>query len=194
MKQVGLSIGELQKKFGDKRALEIVAESGFDAVDVSLKSSALPKISLQGDAAVEDYFAQLGEYARSLGLTVSQTHGLTRIATPDPAYCAQAEADTRLHLLATHALGVKYCVIHSANSFCFPDEDAEFMHARNLQFFEKMIPYAEQYGVYMTQETFGDTRPRGIRRMDFFGDSRQLRKTYDRLIHPPSPWVQLRLV
>ena len=36
MKQVGLSIGELQGRFGDKRALEIAVESGFDAVDFGL--------------------------------------------------------------------------------------------------------------------------------------------------------------
>lgn len=183
MKQVGLSIGELQGRFGDKRALEIAVESGFDAVDFGLGrfgKGAFP-IYADGDEAVLEYFSEIGEYARHLGLTISQTHGRTRIASPDPAFCQEMEWVTRMDLLATHALGVKYCVVHSVNSFCFPDEDAEFMHARNLQFFEKMIPYAEQYGVYMTQETFGDTRPRGIRRMDFFGDSRQLRKTYDRL-------------
>ncbi len=179
MKQIGLSIGELQHKYGNERALEIVAESGFDAVDISLKQ--LANVYAKGDAAIEEYCARLGEYARSLGLVISQTHGRTRIATPDPVFCKEMEAVTRQDLLATRALSSQYCVIHSVNSFCFPDEDAEFMHARNLQFFEAMIPYAEQYGVCMTQETFGDSRPRGIRRLDFFGDARQLRKNYDRL-------------
>ena len=179
MKQIGLSIGELQGRYGNECSLEICAESGFDAVDISLKP--LDTVYSQGDDATIEYCTRLGERARALGLTVSQTHGRTRIATPDPAFCEQMEQITRMDLLATKALGAPYCVIHSVNSASFPDGDADFMHARNLRFFEAMIPYAEQYGVYLTQETFGDSRVSGVRRLDFFGDARELRKTYDRL-------------
>jgi hypothetical protein len=37
MKKIGISIGALQQLYGEKRALEICAESGFNAVDFNLK-------------------------------------------------------------------------------------------------------------------------------------------------------------
>lgn len=181
MKKIGISIGALQARYGLERALEICAESGFDAVDFNLKAYGRENypVYADGEDAVLSYFSRIGEYARSLGLMISQTHGRTRIATQDETFCQRMEWVSRMDLLATKALGAPVCVIHSVTTKAFPDATAERMHQRNLSFFNGLAPYAEEYGVEFALETFGDAEANGKRVIDFFGDSRELKKSFD---------------
>ena len=183
MKKIGISIGALQAVLGEKRALEICAESGFDAVDFNLKKygrDGFP-VYADGDEAVIEHFSKIGEYAKSLGLTISQTHGRNRIATSDAAFCEQMKWGSRMDLLATKALGAPTCVIHSVTTKAFPNGDSTFMHEKNLSFFQYLAPYAEEIDVNIALETFGDSEANGKRVIDFFGDSRELKKTFDAL-------------
>ena len=43
MKKIGLSIGGLQLKYGEERALEICAEAGFDSFDFDLSKRIFPR-------------------------------------------------------------------------------------------------------------------------------------------------------
>ena len=186
MKKIGLSIGALQARYGIERALQICAESGFDAVDLNLKSygrGTFP-VYADGEDAILSYFSRIGEYARSLGLTISQTHGRTRIATSDEAFSKQMKWVTQADLLATKALGAPYCVIHSLTTKAFPNADGEWMQRNNLAFFSELSRYAEQYGVSIALETFGDSEANGVRVIDYFGDSRELKRCYDALDTP----------
>ena len=183
MKKIGISIGALQAVYGEKRALEICAESGFDAVDFNLKKygrDGFP-VYADGDGAVIEHFSKIGEYAKHLGLEISQTHGRNRIATPDEAFCEQMKWVSRMDLLATKALGAPACVIHSITTKAFPNGDSTFMHEKNLSFFRTLAPHAEAFDVNIAFETFGDSEANGKRVIDFFGDSRELKKTFDAL-------------
>ena len=61
MKKIGISIGALQSVYGETRALEICAESGFDAVDFNLKKYGRDEFPIysDGDEAVIEYFSKL---------------------------------------------------------------------------------------------------------------------------------------
>lgn len=181
MKKIGISIGALQNFYGVERALEICAESGFDAVDFNLKSYGREDFPVyrDGEEAVMEHFSRIGEYAKGLGLEIGQTHGRNRIALEDEAFCRQMEWVSRMDLLATRALGAPVCVIHSVTTKAFPNATAEQMHQKNLSFFQFIAPYAEQYGVDFALETFGDSMANGKRVIDFFGDSRELKKSFD---------------
>ena len=183
MKKIGISIGALQSLYGEKRALEICAESGFDAVDFNLKRYGRDDFPIyaDGDEAVIEHFSGIGEHAKRLGLIVSQTHGRNRIATKDPEFCKQMEWVSRMDLLATKALGAPACVIHSITTKAFPDGDSAFMHDKNLSFFRALAPHAEAFDVNIAFETFGDAGVNGKRVIDFFGDSRELKKSFDAL-------------
>ncbi|MBQ7336055.1 MAG: sugar phosphate isomerase/epimerase [Clostridia bacterium] len=182
-KPIGISIFALQKRYGDRRALEICAESGFDAVDFNLCEFGAEgePIYAAGDDAILAYFSDLADYARSLGLEISQTHGRLRNYVPDETYNRWAHEVSRKDLLATHALGAPSCVIHSMTTGRWPEADAAFMHAKNLDFFQGLIPFAETYDVNLALETFGDSKRYGKRVIDFFGDSRELKKQFDLL-------------
>ena len=185
-KKIGLSIGALQAKHGVERALELCAESGFDAVDLNLKRYGREDFPVyaNGEDAVIEHFSRIAEYANRLGIEISQTHGRNRIATANDEFCQTMKWASRMDLLATKALGAPTCVIHSATTKAFPNADANFMHQKNYDFFSALLPYAEELDVNIALETFGDDEVNGLRVCDFFGDARELKKSFDSLLSP----------
>lgn len=182
---IGFSIGGLQQKYGDIRALEIARELGADAVDVSLD---LPicdyrkagTVYAQGDAAVVAYYRGLKEKADELGLLISQTHGkLTGFHNIKEDDDALVE-NIRIDLLATATLGAPVCVVHTATTIHLgPDAPRELMHRLNYEQFTRILPYAKEYGVKIATETFGDAATSKFHCCDFFGNIDEFIEAYE---------------
>jgi sugar phosphate isomerase/epimerase len=181
MKKIGLSIGGLQAKFGEERALEICAESGFDSVDIDLSRRKFDVFADSSDDEIITHFTKIKEKADSLGLAVSQTHGRVTSYTPDEEYCEFVRKAARVDLLASSVLGAPTCVIHNITTGRWEDADADFMHAKNKELLDYLVPFAEKYDVNIGMETFGDSQRYGKRVIDFFGDSRELKMQFDML-------------
>lgn len=180
-KKIGICTGLYQTKFGERRALEIAKEIGADAVDLTLcdhfERANAGSVYSKGPEAVEKHFAALGEYARSLGLTISQTHGRIVGFRDDKAADDELIEDGILDLIATRALGAPVCVMHTATTiFMGPDAPSELMHRLNYDMFTRLLPYAKQNGVKIATETFGDATGRGC--VDFFGDIEEFIKGF----------------
>lgn len=182
-KKIGISTGALQSRYGARRAMEICAEAGLDAIDFSLESYGVrnDKVYFGTHEEIYAHFKALGEYARSLGLEISQTHGRCITYTSDADQCAFTRWVSERDILATAALGAPACVIHSVSTYRFPDADGAFMHEKNRELYEDIIPFAEKYGVSVALETFGDSKAHGVRVLDYFGDARELKASYDSL-------------
>ncbi len=183
-KLIGISCGVLARRYGDVRALEMCAEAGFDAVDFNLLHFDVSKDTIyrRSDEEIVAYFAQLKRRAEELGIIISQTHGRTATYRPsDERNNAWVREVSRRDLLATAALGAPACVIHSISTGRWLDASPEQMRRENIKMYHDLIPFAEQYGVAIALETFGDCRPNGVRRLDFFGDVSELKEQYDAL-------------
>jgi len=183
-RKVGISSKYLQEKYGDKRALEIVATIGADAVDFSLDITNdyrnKGSIYSKGEEAVISYYKELKEYADNLGLIISQTHGrhsgFKNIKEEDDALIANA----RLDCLATAALGAPVCVIHNSTSiYMGADPDPELMHRLSFDMFSRIITFAKQYDIKIATETFGDAVVYNC--CDFFGNIDEFEKAYNRI-------------
>ncbi len=182
---VGITIGALQSKHGDKRALEIAKEIGADAVDFSTHFKALSyknpdSLYSKSDDEIISYYSDLGDYARQLGLVISQTHGrvegFKNIAYEDEALLQNIRRD----ILAASALGAPACVIHGVTSiFLGADADPQLMHSLNFEMFTKSLPFAKKYGVKIATETFGDAVK--FDACDFFGNINEFIKSYNRI-------------
>lgn len=80
IKLVGLSVGDLQRKYGDIKALEIAANAGADSVDLDLCTDINDyrnKDSLysKGFEATAEYYTAVKKRADELGIIIGQTHG-----------------------------------------------------------------------------------------------------------------------
>lgn len=184
MKKISISIGRLQTIYGDRRALEIAAEIGCDAVDFDLTGRfdyrKEGNLYGTGDAAIEAYFADLRAHAESLGIVIGQTHGRIKGFINDPEADDALIENARLDCLATAALGAPICVMHTTTSIHMgADADPALMQALNCDMFTRILPYARQYDVIVATETFGDAPKLGC--CDFFGNLQEFIKGYHRV-------------
>ena len=183
MKKIGISCGKIVKRFGIDRALEICKEAGFDAVDFSLEAYKLDDKIYGGSLdAFESHFNAIREKAASLELEISQTHGRCKTYVPDDEE-SNREADilNAMDIRATSLLGAPSCVIHFINNSRWGKQPAEFMHTKNAEIYDKVIPYLEKYDVNLAMETFGAARVSGARIRDFFADPIEFKYQFDRL-------------
>ncbi|MBQ9773144.1 MAG: sugar phosphate isomerase/epimerase [Clostridia bacterium] len=183
---VGISIGGLQKQYGDMRALEIAHEIGADAVDFNTSNSPwwdfqVPESPYaKSDEELVAYFSALKKRADELGLILSQTHGRLRGFRRNAEENRAILENARLDCLAAHTLGAPVCVVHSvATGLMGPDTSPEEMRDVNFAWFTSLLQYAKQYNVKIATETFGDSPKYGV--CDFFGQIEEFEATYARI-------------
>ena len=181
-KRIGLSIGAIQRTFGDEKAIEIASSIGLDAVDFSLEGEECDyrnpeSVYSKGEEAVVEYYAKIKARADELGISINQTHGkmpgFRNIKSEDDALVA----NTRLDCLVTAVLGADTCVVHNATSiFLGPDPDPDLMHRLSFEMFSRILPFAKENGIRIATETFGDAVRYSA--VDFFGDIEEFEKAY----------------
>lgn len=182
-RKIGISTFVLQRKFGDKRAIEIAKQAGADAVDFDtlfLDYRDEKSIYSKSDEEIAAYFAELKRYADTLGIEIFQTHGritgFRNIAEEDDALVENARRD----LLAAKSLGAKVCVMHTVTSIHMgANPNPELMHKLDFDMFTRILPYAKKYNIKLATETFGDAVQYNA--CDFFGQIDEFKKAYDRV-------------
>jgi len=185
--QIGISCRGIVAKYGYEEAFKLVKESGFDAVDIGLGAYGNREnqqdIYLASEDRFQAYFENIKKLADRYELIISQTHGRCTTYTPDPEQQAYARWVSELDLKATSILGAPACVIHQVASGKWPDNylDVEFMHRKNKEFFDFLIPVAEAYKTCFSLETFGRATVRGDKTVDLWADIALLKEQYDML-------------
>jgi sugar phosphate isomerase/epimerase len=183
MRKVSISIEALCRLYGDKEALNMAKRMGADAVDFCTTTPNYDyrdpnSIYSKSEDEIASHFEALRRHADSLGLEIGQTHGrihgFKNIKEEDDALIRNARYD----FLAAKMLGAPFVIIHSTSSIRMgPDAPAELMHALNFDLFNRMIPYAKEFGVKIASETFGDAVL--FNSCDFFGNIKEFTKSYD---------------
>jgi len=183
---VGISLGQLQRKYGDVRALEIAKEIGADAVDFNVSSAPHwdyrnnTSIYSRPEAEIVAHFQKIKQKADELGLVIAQTHGRLRGYRFDEEENRAVLANARLDCMITHILEAPVCVMHSvATGLTGPDTPAEQMRDLNFRWFCDALQYAKEYGIMIASETFGDSPKYKI--CDFFGNADEFLNSYERV-------------
>lgn len=182
--KVSISIGALQRQFGDRGALEIASKIGADAVDFNLDGAEWDcrnpeSIYSKSDGEIYAYFNGLCEYARELGVEIGQTHGRYRICLIEEEDNEAILRNARLDCLATSALHAQYCVMHSLTLKTFGmDAQPEWLHQMNFERFHKIIAFAKEFSVKIAMETHGKFDEKHC---DFFGYYEEFIKSYERI-------------
>lgn len=184
-KKISITTGPLQYIYGDREALRICAEAGFDGVDFSVEKypqGVLPDIMEMSHDEFVTYFKELKEYADSLGLEIPQTHSLVDAYTPNRERNEKLRERALRDIEATAILGCKYCVIHCISTFQWGFEtDYETMHKENQNMYADFIATAEKFDVYLTLESFGAVSVNGVNGYDCFADADRMLREYEDL-------------
>ena len=184
-RKIGLSIGGLQFRYGDEKALEMAALSGADGVDFGTYGGrwdykredfwyALP------DDELFERVSDLRKKAESLGIEVFQTHGRIKGFRGDAEEDADILENARRDLIVAKALGAPVCVMHGvATGRVGKDADPVWVRDLNFDMFNKILVYAKQYDVKVATETFGDALDGEV--CDFFGNCHEFIPSFDRI-------------
>lgn len=185
MKKIGLSIFDFQHKYDEKKSIELAKKAGADAVDLNICGENYDyrnpnSIYSKSDEEIYAYFKSIGDYAKEIGIEISQTHGriegFKNIKEEDDAYIENA----RLDCLATSAMGCPICVMHGVTTiFLGPEADPKLYRDLNYEMFVRILEHAVTYDVKIATETFGDAVKYGC--CDFFGNIEEFIKTYNRI-------------
>ena len=170
--RISLSILDLQKKYGDREAIDIAAKIGLSNVDfdlVFLKHSVDKEgdIYSLGKDAVREYYSSIADYAKERGVKIVQTHG--RLVgygnTPegDELFVKNAEMDC----VATAALGAKYTVFHTPAYNWVGDLPDTRMFDIGVSLYSSVLPFAKENGIKIAAETHGTASK--YNKMEFFG-------------------------
>lgn len=163
--KIGVQIEKQIQWFGERGALAQAAQAGFDTIDLSLHpmtDEAQVFMQTASHQQVFDHYAALREYAQGLGLTFSQIHAPLR-----PAYYAdQTEYNENYYqtqersVVACAALGTPLAVFHMLQPPLerYSEKYQREGEALNVEFFGRMMPLLEKYGVQVCIENlFGIT-------------------------------------
>ena len=136
----------VSKKFGVFRAIEMVKEAGFDAVDFSYYWD-MESEEILGDG-YQEYAIQVRRHLDETGIKCNQAHGPfsleygCKFDLTDEKYRALVRA-----IESAAILGASNMVIHG---ICVPDGVS--FEEYNLGFYRSLVPYCEKFGINMAVE------------------------------------------
>lgn len=151
-------------KFGDVKAVEMIAKAGFDAIDFSM-SRGLADGKILASDNYKEYVKELIEAAKKNNVFFNQGHAITYIPHEDKetGYKLLAERNKRALEIAG-MMGITTLIVHPIETGNYIGREQEVFH-RNMEYYNELLPYAEQYNVKIAVENMwcGDKK-RGVTR------------------------------
>ena len=141
---IGVNISE-------KEAIKIIAESGFDAYDISLFKLIKDENYRFNSPDYVNISKELREYADSLGIVCNQSHA------PFPSSTGNEEEDKVIFEKIVRAmeiasiLGAKIIVVHPKQHLNYAEHAEELFHM-NVEFYKSLIPYCQKFGIKVACE------------------------------------------
>lgn len=145
------------ENFGDYKAMEMIKEAGFDAVDYTFccRGDDIPMLC----DGYKEYAVNLRKHLDSIGLECIQAHAPIGFGfemardLSEPKYVKITRA-----IEAAAILGAEIIVVHSR--WVPPGSDITVFE-ENLQYYRGLIPYAEKFGIKIGVENLLKFDPRG---------------------------------
>lgn len=176
--KLGAETCQIRKKFGDRQAIRLIREAGFDCVDYSFHGTDEQWTML--DDHYRDYARELRDYMSGLGIGCTQTHAPFAFRFGEEMALSQPHYRDIVRAIEFSALlGAQYTVVHSILTPAGVD-----LTDYNLLFFKSLEPYCVRYGVRIGFENIFDYDPYH-RCMGRFETPERVREFLARL---DSPW------
>ncbi len=138
----------LVNKVGDKEAIRLIKEAGFDGYDYTVSNGAHRIYQEDG----LEYAKEIRAYADSIGIPCLQAHAPFGYIGGEADFDKFVSLHTRM-LEVCNILGCPLVVIHPANNFSAED---------NYKYlYQKLLPLAEKYGVKIATENMWNWRVPG---------------------------------
>ena len=163
MKEMKISTqtGGFMHYFDDKEIVDMLFDAGFDTIDYSFFDTdrCNPAIS---DEEYKKRFTELRKYAEDKGLYFNQSHAPHPSSLIDEAFTKRRYDELITALKNSSYLGVRNIVIHPLQHLrYYTGENVEALYEMNVEFYKKLIPCCEEYGITICTENmwqcYGDS-------------------------------------
>ena len=144
-------IASLATRVGEKEAIRIIKEAGFDAFDMSLFSMNRDENYFLNQDDYVEKAKELRAYADSLGIVCNQSHA------PFASSYGNPEKDEWMFEKIVRAMeiasimGAEIIVIHPVQHLNYAEHIEELFNM-NMEFYNKLIPYAKKFGIKIAAE------------------------------------------
>ena len=151
-------------KFGEKKAIELLAKAGFDAIDYSMSGMKQYDCVLASDE-YKPFVLDLCETARRNNVYFNQGHALTYIPHDDPEIAHKLLVERNIRAIEIAGLMcIKTWIVHPIGTGIHTGNEAQVFE-NNMKYYKTLLPYAEEWGVKICCENMwcGDKKRRVTR-------------------------------
>ena len=162
---------ELRRRYGDKKAIEMLKEAGFEALDYSFYGTD-DNPEILGDG----YFAharQVRQWLDEAGMVCNQAHAAMGMPDNLPFDISEPKYLRVVRCIEAAAiLGADQIIVHGVGDVMA--HDTQYIVQRNLAYYKSLIPYCENFGIRVAVENLLriDTRRKYFR--EFIGSAQAL--------------------
>ena len=146
----------LMRKFDLETAVKMIAEAGFDHIDVSMFDMALGEESPFLQDGYKDYACKIRALAEKLGVSFNQAHAPFRMDMnaylEDPTAREAVLYRLERAIEVAGLLGVSNIVVHPVHCISYPNNDPDALLEINRDYYAALIPAAQKAGVKIAIE------------------------------------------
>ncbi len=154
--KLSTTTGRLHENFGFKKAIDIIAQSGFDSADFSQFDSFVYK-----EAFDEKHLTEIRKYAEDKGIYFNQSHAPFGSSFADEEKTKKRFDEIVTSMKKASCLGVKNIIVHPCQHLEYDKEGSpERLFEYNMKFYPKLKPYCDEYGINVALENMWQS-PRG---------------------------------
>ena len=140
--------GHLHGIFGLEKTIDILAGAGYDAIDFSQSE----KFVYEADSG-KDYYTEIRKYAEDKGVYFNQSHAPFASSFSDEEKNKKRFREITESIKRASYLGVENIIVHPCQHLEYAQEDSpEKLFEYNMEFYKKLVPYSEEYGVKIAVE------------------------------------------
>lgn len=136
---------------GVDKAIEVLAEAGFDAYDITLCHADKKETHWLRQENWREEAARLKAVADKAGIVCNQSHA------PFPSSVGEKDKDEHIFnciirsMEAAAMLGAKIIVVHPKQHLSYAEHAQELL-LMNVEFYKSLIPYCEKFGIKVATE------------------------------------------
>lgn len=150
----------LSRRYGDRRAIEMLAGAGFDALDYSMHRMAKDSSDRLCSESWQDAANELKAVADAHGLSFVQGHAPYKFRDVSEEAWKAVNFPLLIRSIGIAGrLGIQDLVIHPIHHLDYK-KHRELLHEWNMRFYRALIPYAKDAGVRICLENMWQRDPK----------------------------------
>lgn len=139
----------ISQRYGDKKAIELLKEAGFDAIDYSFYH--LPDNHPMRRDDFRAYASQVRTCLDENGLICNQAHAPTAVKYGDKFDISEPHFAEIIHTMeAASILGAEQIIIHVVPISDFVNDKK--IEEYNTDYYKSLVPYCEKFGIHVAVE------------------------------------------